>query len=116
VLSELVDAARPMTHADLFARLDPLGFDRVTLYRNLDTFTEAGILRRTEVGDRTWRYELASHGHGGGTHAHFVCVDCGIMRCLPDDAVMLKSPSLRAQTVEVQVKGHCATCSPAAQR
>jgi Fur family ferric uptake transcriptional regulator len=79
-----------------------------------------GILSRSDVGDHVWRFELQrgdrSHYR---EHAHFVCVSCGAVACLSNEAVQLGARargriprSLRTRRVEVQVKGECDACSP----
>jgi Fur family ferric uptake transcriptional regulator len=57
-LRVLTKAAGPLSHADLVETLAGQGFDRVTLYRNLNDLAEAGIVNRSEVGDRVWRFVL----------------------------------------------------------
>lgn len=117
VLSALRDVALPLSHADVAAKLEHLGVDRTTVYRNLIDLAEAGVLRRSDVG-HTWRFELASQGdeHAGGLHPHFVCTDCGKVACLPAGSVSLKptrgSPSaLRRGNLEIQLRGLCDTCT-----
>jgi Fur family ferric uptake transcriptional regulator len=112
VLEELARTTEPVSHAELVERLTPRGLDRVTVWRNLTTLVEAGILARTDLGDRTWRFERATGvDHVGGAHPHFVCIDCKKVSCLPEDAVYLKSGAARGSVVlEVHVKGRCDDC------
>ena len=49
VLGVLRDEQTPLSHADVSARLEHLGLDRTTVYRNLIDLAEAGLLRRTDV-------------------------------------------------------------------
>lgn len=117
MLHFLSKAAWPISHADLIHALDGQGFDRVTLYRNLNDLAEAGIVARTDVGDRVWRFELRAQSNShSGTHPHFTCTDCGSVACLPDNAVRIAtSPRLpravRQQSVEVSLRGRCDRCS-----
>jgi Fur family ferric uptake transcriptional regulator len=117
VLAVLSKASRPLSHGDLVDALGGQGFDRVTLYRNLNDLAEAGMVRRTEVGDRVWRFELkpdnATHA---GHHPHFTCTDCGSVSCLPDKAIKIavtgRLPrSVRERSVEVTLRGLCDRCS-----
>lgn len=109
----------PVTHADIADALAPQGWDRATIYRNLTDLTEAGLLRRSDIGDHVWRFELArgdARGHDSGLHPHFVCNTCGDVTCLPDDAIEIQvgrgAPrSLRGHEVEIQVKGRCDSCA-----
>jgi Fur family ferric uptake transcriptional regulator len=117
VMQVLEKQRGPLSHADLISALDGQGFDRVTLYRNLNDLADAGIIARTEVGDHVWRFELrkAAEAHSG-VHPHFTCTDCGSVSCLPGDAVQIirtgRVPkSVREQTVEVSLRGVCDRCS-----
>ncbi len=112
VLAELFQAAGPMSHAEVATRLDDRGLDRVTVWRNLVALTDAGLLARTDIGDHTWRFERAdgSAGHDSAAHAHFVCVACKKVSCLPDDAVSLSGTARGSVVLEVQVKGRCDAC------
>jgi Fur family ferric uptake transcriptional regulator len=107
----------PLSHADLINALDGQGFDRVTLYRNLNDLADAGIIARTEVGDHVWRFELRKSAEAhSGIHPHFTCTDCGSVSCLPGDAVQISRSgrvpkSVREHTVEVSLRGVCDRCS-----
>jgi len=114
VLRELTVVKKPVSHGELADRLEPEGLDRATVYRNLLTLTEVGLVTRTDMGDHVWRFELQREGHDATSHAHFVCTDCGNVRCLPGDAVAFdkKLKLFRNATgFEVQVKGRCEQCA-----
>ena len=84
ILGELIDAARPLSHAELTALMPDL--DRVTLYRSLTTFVEKDIAHQVQGIDGLWRFcAHADDGHGcPGNHPHFLCTVCGTMTCLTD--------------------------------
>jgi len=116
VLEALGEAGSPLTHGELVGRLGPDGWDRATLYRNLVDLTEIGLVRRTDVGDHVWRFELADPRHDGDHRAHFVCDSCGDVKCLPDESVELHPAdgaprSFRARQVEIQIRGRCDNCA-----
>ena len=119
VLECMLQANGPLTHADVCQRLEDAGFDRATVYRNLADLTDVGLLRRSDLGDHLWRFELkpveTHKEHHDEVHPHFVCTDCGTVECLPEGTVTLQSVkgaprSLRAGNVEVQVRGTCNEC------
>lgn len=105
----------PLTHADVANRLESRGIDRTTVFRNLNDLVEAGLVRRLEVGDHVYRFEWRDRDVTKADHPHFVCVDCGEVRCLPDVAPAA-IPAGRQRThqildvTEVLYKGHCSSC------
>lgn len=112
ILTALEDYKVPITHQELTEKLDSLGLDKSTIFRALQDLTEARLLRRLELGDHVWRYELAKHSaeHDAQLHPHLLCVDCGNIRCLNDAEVKVQlSPEL-GEVVDVLIKGHCQTC------
>lgn len=118
VLLELQAASAPLTHADLTERLVPTGFDKTTIFRNLNDLTEANLVRRTELGDHVWRFEIRSPDSHNDDHPHFVCVDCGEVTCLSDvelTTASRKRSSEVGQITEILLKGHCATCTEGAE-
>jgi len=111
ILRELARLRIPASHPELTARLAGAGLDRATIYRNLLSLTEAGILVKTELGDKVWRFELPmAAGSEHGMHPHFVCKDCGHVACLPQNAVALRGEAMRNQVAEVQLRGRCVDC------
>jgi len=118
VLQRLHAATGPVSHADLAETLSPDGWDRATIYRNLADLTEAGLVRRADLGDHVWRFELRGEvpaHETAASHAHFVCNSCGTVSCLPGDTVQIKPAggprALRTRCFEVQLKGTCDRCS-----
>ncbi|WP_437202981.1 Fur family transcriptional regulator [Planctomicrobium sp. SH664] len=117
VLLELEAATSPLTHADLTERLVPAGFDKTTIFRNLNDLTDVNLVRRTELGDHVWRFELRGTDSHTDDHPHFVCVDCGGVTCLSDvelTTASRKRSSEIGQITEILLKGHCVTCAGAA--
>ena len=113
-LKLLHEATSPLTHAEVAAEIQDLGVDKATVFRNLNDMAAAGLLRRTELGDRVWRFELiAENDDHGSAHPHFVCVDCGTVSCM--DEIKLTAGSLRlsqefGEVTEILLRGHCNDC------
>ncbi|MGZ3454432.1 MAG: Fur family transcriptional regulator [Polyangiales bacterium] len=118
VLRKLRKAPAPVSHPELNEALAAEGFDRATIYRNLTDLTEAGLVRRADLGDHVWRFELVERGtkkHDAAGHPHFVCDNCGVVQCLPDETVRLSAPkaaprAVRQQSVAIQLRGTCDRC------
>jgi Fur family ferric uptake transcriptional regulator len=104
-----------LAHSDIEKKTGA-SFDRVTVYRTLQTFLEKGIIHSIPTADNSVRYALCkdncSAGHHHDNHVHFVCNECGKTVCL-DDVVIppLKLPKgYRPENVEVVVNGICKDC------
>lgn len=113
VLSLLAEADRPVSHSDVVEVLGSDTWSASTLYRNLRKLVEVGLARVTNRADGIDRYELARPDEPHD-HPHFVCEDCGSVRCLPDTRIARRpqdpgwQASLRAATV--QLVGRCPDC------
>lgn len=114
-LKLLLGATSPLTHSEVAEELRDLGVDKATVFRNLNDMANAGLLRRTELGDRVWRFELISESDKhDSAHPHFVCVDCGTVSCM--DEIKLTAGSKRlsqkfGEVTEILLRGHCNDCS-----
>lgn len=116
VLRVLREARVPMTHTEVSERLSAAGYDHATIYRNLMDLSRVGLLARADLGDHAWRFELRrGEADHKAQHPHFVCVDCGTIDCLPDEAISVgRAPgaprALRRRKVVIQVQGRCDSC------
>ena len=112
ILRELAKLRLPTSHPELTERLSGSDLDRATVYRNLLSLTEAGLLVKTQLGDNVWRFELLQSGATEHReHPHFVCNDCGNIACLPANSVALRGQAARNQVAEVQLRGRCTDCA-----
>jgi Fur family transcriptional regulator, ferric uptake regulator len=92
-------------------------FDRVTVYRTLQTFVDKGIIHTIPTADNTVRYALCkdncTEGHHHDHHVHFVCELCGKTSCL--DGVVVPEVNLpkayKIKQVDVVVNGICKECN-----
>ena len=91
VLQQLATARGPSTHAEIHEALSSRGFDRTTIYRNLNDLQQHKLVSRVDVGDHAARFELArtdSRGHGVA-HPHFLCDTCGDILCVDGVRVVI---------------------------
>ncbi len=104
-----------LAHGDI-EKKSGASFDRVTVYRTLQTFVEKGIVHTIPTADNAIRYALCkdecSEGHHHDHHVHFICKQCGNTLCLDDITVPdVKLPKGYETTqVEVVVNGVCKDC------
>jgi len=90
-------------------------YDRVTLYRTLNSFIDKGLLHRIPSEDGFASYGLCkddcsetSHQHD---HVHFKCDICGHIECLPDHHVpKVNIPGYEIKEQNLIVNGICKLC------
>jgi Fur family ferric uptake transcriptional regulator len=114
ILSLFLAGSDALAHGDIEKKAGEK-FDRVTVYRTLQTFVEKGIIHTIPTADNSVRYALCkdcTEGHHHDDHVHFVCNNCARIFCL-DDVV---SPNIDlpagylARTVQVVINGICKDC------
>lgn len=115
VLVALHEQAGPMTHEQLMEVLPTGGFDKATVWRILSDLADQGVLRRMDLGDRIWRYELLDSCRSiADDHAHFLCEVCGVVSCLPPLEIRAQHGQLPAMLqgadIRVKVTGTCSSC------
>jgi Fur family transcriptional regulator, ferric uptake regulator len=115
ILQLFLEQTGALAHGDIEKKAAEK-FDRVTVYRTLQTFVEKGIIHTIPTADNSIRYALCkdecSEGHHHDHHIHFVCTNCTNTYCL-DDVVTpeIKLPKgYEAEHVEVVVEGICKNC------
>ncbi len=117
ILQLFLEQPGALAHGDIEKKAGEK-FDRVTVYRTLQTFVDKGIVHTIPTADNSIRYALCkddcSEGHHHDHHIHFVCDNCGNTYCL-DDVVTpeIKLPrGYATKHIEVVVEGLCKNCTP----
>ena len=104
-----------LAHADI-EKISGDQFDRVTVYRTLQTFVEKGIIHLIPTTDNSIKYALCreecSEGHHHDNHVHFICSLCQKTTCLDDVIVPdVKLPKgFRPSQAAMVVTGICSEC------
>lgn len=104
-----------LAHADIEKKAGE-SFDRVTVYRTLQSFVEKGIIHLIPTKDNSIKYALCKDdceaGHHHDNHVHFICDECNKTICLDDVTVpQVKLPKgFMPQHAEMVVNGICGEC------
>jgi Fur family ferric uptake transcriptional regulator len=115
ILDLFLSADGALAHADI-EKNKQIAFDRVTVYRTLQTFVDNGIIHQIPTTDNTILYALCKDnceaGHHHDEHVHFICNECNSTTCLDD--VIVPPVKLPKGFSPVQaamiVKGICNDC------
>lgn len=117
----LLHAAKvPQSAEDLFLALPAVlerrgslkGADRVTVYRNLRSFAELGLVQATELGVGRKLFEWHEPTHH---HHHVVCRDCGAVEVIENCGLDPQIESVRSRgyaqiSHRLEFFGICASC------
>jgi len=115
IIELFVDGKIHLTPEEVWEKLreqfDRCGFPSV--YRNLESLVECGILTRIQQFDRKKHYGLCSALHGDHHHHHITCIKCGkvdeIKDCAINDTKKIKGYKIVSHFM--QVNGVCSGCS-----
>lgn len=117
VLEEFIDAGNnALSSQSIEQQIDQI--DRITLYRTLKTFNDAGLIHQAMDGSGKVKYALCSddcstHHHHVDQHAHFYCSECERTLCLEATAfpeVNLPSNYL-LDNCQLVLSGICSDCN-----
>ena len=115
ILTLFLKSPGALAHADIEKDNDA-AFDRVTVYRTLQTFVDKGIIHHIPTTDNSILYALCKDncvaGHHHDNHVHFICDECNKTICLEDITVPeVKLPKgFKPKHAEMVVNGICDDC------
>ena len=115
ILELFLNSNGALAHADIEKSTGEI-FDRVTVYRTLQTFADKGIIHLIPTTDNSILYALCKDdceaGHHHDDHVHFVCDDCSKTICLEEVTVpLVKLPAgFTPIHSAMVVNGICSDC------
>ncbi len=112
VLEFFVKQNKALSFKDLEDRFSD--YDRVTLYRTLNSFTENGVLHKIpdDSGFATYGvcYDTCSHDHHRHDHMHFKCKQCGEIKCIDEHIPIISIPGFEIHEANMILTGVCPNC------
>ena len=113
LLEIISNLGRAVSHQEIQNSL--IKFDRITLYRTLNTFIERGILHKIILEDNKNFYALCNlectidkHQH---QHIHFQCNQCKEVSCLESkEPIELGISNHLVDEIEITASGICQDC------
>jgi len=115
ILKVLTTADRPLSHNEIAKRLGKNHFDKVTIYRTLESFICASLVHKAFLQKKTWHFELADKCTEHQCHPHFTCTNCNRTHCMTELSLpMPKSPhkGFIIDHQRIQLEGLCPRCKP----
>lgn len=113
ILKVLIKSGKPLSQ-NLNARLTgEERFDKVTIYRTLESLLKVGLVYKVFTDKRAQHFEFAHNCTEQQCHPHFTCSNCGDTHCLTDVSLPLaKSPrsGFVIHRQQVCLEGLCPKC------
>ena len=114
ILKVLLKATKPLSQDQVARQSEGTPFDKVTVYRTLESLLKVGLVHKAFTAQRTWHFELAHNCTEKQCHPHFTCTNCGKTHCMTDMTLpMAKSPhnGFVIQHQAVRLEGLCPACA-----
>ena len=114
ILKVLKKTEKPLSHEQIALQLGKENFDKVTIYRTLESLLKVGLVHKAFIEKRARHYELAHNCTESQCHPHFTCTSCGSTHCLMGISLpMAKSPykGFVIQRQQVRLEGLCPACA-----
>ena len=114
ILTVLMKAGKPLSQDQIARRSGKNHFDKVTIYRTLESLLGVGLVHKVFIDKRARHFELSHNCTESQCHPHFTCTSCGETTCLTEISLpMAKSPNkgfvIRRQ--QVRLEGLCPACA-----
>lgn len=113
VMEIIINNKSPLDANEILEGLRKKGLstDQATVYRILNTFYEKGIVKRIEIGEGKYRYEIEK-----AHHHHLVCTNCGRIEDIEidltedfDREISIKK-GFKVRSHSLEFFGLCKTC------
>jgi Fur family ferric uptake transcriptional regulator len=114
VLGILAKAGKPLSQEQIARQSGRKHFDKVTIYRTLESLLQVGLVHKAFMEKRAWHFELAHNCTEHQCHPHFTCSSCGDTHCLTEISLpMAKSPhqGFVIHRQQVRLEGLCPKCA-----
>lgn len=115
IINIIRDKNRPLSENEIKAEMGEF-YDRITFYRNIQTFIQVGIIHKIVVDNTIVKYGLndCEKGHfHHNLHAHFYCERCHAVICMKDICIpQFDLPKgFQIEDCDIIIRGKCQKCS-----
>jgi len=113
-LKVLMKADEPLSQNQIARRLGKKHFDKVTIYRTLESLLKVGLVHKAFIEKRAWHFELADNCTESQCHPHFTCTNCGSTHCLTEISLPMANSPHKGFVIhrqQVRLEGLCPACT-----
>ncbi len=114
ILKVLLRTKRPLSQDQIARRCGKKHFDKVTIYRTLESLLKAGLIHKAFMDKRASHFELAHNCTEKQCHPHFTCTSCGNTHCLTHMSLPMATSPYKGFIIKrqkVHLEGLCPECA-----
>lgn len=114
VLDILARSGKPLSQDQIARQPGGRCFDKVTIYRTLESLLRVGLVHKAFMDKRAWHFELAHNCTKHQCHPHFTCTSCGDTHCLTEVSFPMARSPHRGYIIhrqQVRLEGLCPKCA-----
>lgn len=114
ILKALKRADKPLSQSQIARRVGKRQFNKVSIYRTLESFCQAGLVHKVFINERAVHFELANRCSKIRCHPHFTCKSCGVTNCLVGLSVPMIKGLKKGFVIhrqQVRLEGLCPACA-----
>jgi Fur family ferric uptake transcriptional regulator len=114
ILKVLIKAGKPLSQDQIARRSGKEQFDKVTIYRTLESLLQIGLVHKVFMDKRAQHFELAHNCTERQCHPHFTCTNCGDTHCLTEVSLPIAKSPHRGFVIhrqQVRLEGLCPKCA-----
>ena len=112
IIQAIVASDNPLSEEEIKSCVSS-NFNRTTFYRTFKTLLAKEIIHKIVVDNTLVKYALSQNQETEKQHAHFFCLSCKKVLCLPQ--IEWKYSNLpnnfKVTETELLIKGYCNTCN-----
>jgi Fur family ferric uptake transcriptional regulator len=114
ILKVLMETDKPLSQEQIARRLGKKSFDKVTIYRTLESLLKVGLVHKVFIDKRARHFELADNCTESQCHPHFTCTHCGSTHCLTEISLPMAGSPHKGFVIhrqQVRLEGLCPACT-----
>ena len=114
VIKVLLKADTALRQDQIAERLGKRHYDKVTIYRTLESLLKTGLVHKAFVEERARYFELSHNCSETQCHPHFTCTACGSTHCLTGMSLpkaISRHKGFLIQRQQTLLEGLCPACA-----
>ena len=114
ILKVLAKADKPLNQDQIARKLGKNRLNKVTIYRTLESFCQAGLVHKAFIDKRAEYFELSDRCGEIQCHPHFTCKSCGVTNCLVGLSVPVVKGLKKGFVIhrqQIRLEGLCPACA-----